>query len=236
MVAVGGQVMPREARTTEVDNEGDGGGGGTLKAVQEEASPCSSVTGEADGADCGCNWGAIAVAGADYGGRTVTSHMGAAMEATDVEKAAMELRWQVSIRKSHGSFELSHKENKKEKAICKLGLLMVLRLMASPKDRGPRKNKRKWKEEEDDALIKVLKDLVNGGTSFKVDNGFLNTVAQKLKAKLPESNLKAQPHMHSRLRHFKGVCNVVYDMVVGSCTSGFGWDPETKSVVAEKEV
>ncbi|KAJ8446004.1 hypothetical protein Cgig2_012348 [Carnegiea gigantea] len=44
--------------------------------------------------------------------------------------------------------------------------------MASPKDCGPRKNKRKWKEEEDDALIEVLKDLVNGGTSFKADNGF----------------------------------------------------------------
>ncbi|KAJ8438008.1 hypothetical protein Cgig2_029989 [Carnegiea gigantea] len=39
--------------------------------------------------------------------------------------------------------------------------------MASPKDRGLGKNKRKWKEEEDDALIEVLKDLVNGGTSFK---------------------------------------------------------------------
>lgn len=31
----------------------------------------------------------------------------------------------VSICKSHGSFELSHKENKKEKAICKLGLVMI---------------------------------------------------------------------------------------------------------------
>ncbi|KAJ8430718.1 hypothetical protein Cgig2_000283 [Carnegiea gigantea] len=112
--------------------------------------------------------------------------------------------------------------------------------MASPKDRGPGKNKRKWKEEEDDALIEVLNDLVNGGTSFKANNGFkprfLNTVAGKLKAKLPESNLKAQPHVHSRLRHFKGIYNVVHDMVVGSCTSRFGWDPETKSVVAEKEV
>ncbi|KAJ8437095.1 hypothetical protein Cgig2_016449 [Carnegiea gigantea] len=118
-------------------------------------------------------------------------------------------------------------------------LLQVLGLMASPKDRGPGKNKRKWKEEEDDALIEVLKDLVNGGTSFKADDefkpGFLNTDAEKLKAKLPESNLKAQPHVRSRLRHFKGMYNVVHDMVVGSCTSGFGWDLETKSVVAEKE-
>ncbi|KAJ8421145.1 LOW QUALITY PROTEIN: hypothetical protein Cgig2_027443 [Carnegiea gigantea] len=69
------------------------------------------------------------------------------------------------------------------------------------------KNKRKRKEKEDDALVEIFKDLVNGGTPFKVDNGFklgfLNTVAEKLNAKLPKSNLKAQPHMRSRLRHFK---------------------------------
>ena len=67
--------------------------------------------------------------------------------------------------------------------------------MASPKDRGPEKNKRKWKEEEDDALIEVLKDLVNSSISFKANNGFkpgfLNTVAEKLRDKLPKSNLKA---------------------------------------------
>ena len=104
--------------------------------------------------------------------------------------------------------------------------------MASPKDRGRGKNKRKWKEEEDDALIEVLKDLVNGGTSFKADNGFkpgfLNTIAEKLKAKLPESNLKAQPHVHSRLQHCKGIYNVDHDMVVGSYTRGFWMGPKNK--------
>ena len=54
-------------------------------------------------------------------------------------------------------------------------------MMALPRDRDPRKNKRKWKEKEDDALIEVLKDLMNDGTSFKDDNGFkpgfLNTIA-----------------------------------------------------------
>ena len=40
---------------------------------------------------------------------------------------------------------------------------------------------------------------MNGGTSFKADNGFklrfLNTIVEKLKAKVPESNLKLS-HMH----------------------------------------
>ncbi|KAJ8440462.1 hypothetical protein Cgig2_013621 [Carnegiea gigantea] len=66
--------------------------------------------------------------------------------------------------------------------------------------------------------------------------GFLNTVAEKLKAKLSESSLKAQPPVHSRLRHVKSIYNIVHDMVVRSYTSGFGWDPETKLVVVEKEV
>lgn len=75
-------------------------------------------------------------------------------------------------------------------------------MMTSPKDHGLGKNKRKWKKEEDgDALLEVLKDLVNGGTAFKTDKGFkprfLNIVAKKIKAKLLESNLKAQPHVHS---------------------------------------
>ena len=112
--------------------------------------------------------------------------------------------------------------------------------MASPKQRGRGKNKRIWTEEEDDVLIEVLKDLVIGGTSFKADNGFkpgfLNTVEEALRAKLPGSGLKAVPHINSRFRHFKGVHSIIHDMVVGNCTSGFGWDSELKTVVAEKEV
>jgi len=75
--------------------------------------------------------------------------------------------------------------------------------MASPKQRGRGKKKRIWKEDEDDALIEVLKDLVIGGTLFKADNGFkpgfLKTMEEALRSKLPESGLKAVPHTHSRV-------------------------------------
>ena len=61
-------------------------------------------------------------------------------------------------------------------------------MMASPKVRGVGKNKSKWKEKDGDALVEVLKDLVSGGTAFKVDKGlklrFLIIVAKKIKAKL----------------------------------------------------
>ncbi|KAJ8440254.1 hypothetical protein Cgig2_001589 [Carnegiea gigantea] len=92
-----------------------------------------------------------------------------------------------------------------------IGILIsaTIHMMASPKDRGLRKNKRKWKEEEDDdTLIEVFKDLVNGGTSFKANSGFqpgfLNTVVEKLQAKLPESNLKAQPHLEAAQLYLDG--------------------------------
>ena len=39
------------------------------------------------------DWGASAVAGADSGGGTVTAGAGAAVEAAEVEEAAMELQW-----------------------------------------------------------------------------------------------------------------------------------------------
>ncbi|KAJ8439080.1 hypothetical protein Cgig2_009223 [Carnegiea gigantea] len=90
--------------------------------------------------------------------------------------------------------------------------------MVSPKHRGVGKSKRKWEEDEDDALIEVLNDLVNGG-SFKADYGFK-----------PGSATCA-----FWLQHFKGIYNIIHDMVVGSCTNGFGWDSETKLVVAKKE-
>jgi len=101
--------------------------------------------------------------------------------------------------------------------------------MASPKQRGRGKKTRIWKEEED-VLIEVLDDLVIGSTPFKVDNGFkhgfLNTVGEVLRAKLPRSGLKAFPHINLRVRNFRGVHSIIHNMVVENCTSGFGFRDE----------
>jgi len=40
--------------------------------------------------------------------------------------------------------------------------------MASPKQRGWGKNKLIWKEEEDDVLMEVLKDIVIGGRHLRL--------------------------------------------------------------------
>ncbi|KAJ8429870.1 hypothetical protein Cgig2_010650 [Carnegiea gigantea] len=92
----------------------------------------------------------------------------------------------------HTFFKLYNKPPIRPESVLRL-MSATIHMMASPKDRSPGKNKRKWKEEHD-ALIEFLKDLVNDGTSFKADNrfkpAFLTTVAEKFKANLPESNLK----------------------------------------------
>ncbi|KAJ8435896.1 hypothetical protein Cgig2_010929 [Carnegiea gigantea] len=85
---------------------------------------------------------------------------------------------------------------------------VAIHMMASPKDHGVGKNKRKWKEEDDDGLVEVLKDLVNGGIAFKDDKGL----------------------------KLRGIYNFVHGMVVGGCASRFGCDLNTKSIVAKKEV
>lgn len=92
------------------------------------------------------------------------------------------------------------------------------------KIRGRGKNKRKWKHEEDAKLVGVLLDMVNLGL-YKADNGFkpgyLNYVEEKIQASLPNSGLKAKPHIESRIKTLKRDFNIVYDMLNGLNTSGF---------------
>lgn len=105
--------------------------------------------------------------------------------------------------------------------------------------RGPGRNKRKWNHDEDVKLIQTLLDMVNLG-AFKAENGFkpgyLTYLEDKLNVILPNSELKAKPHIESRIKVLKRDFNIVYDMLNGPNTSGFGMDPIKKCVTAEKPV
>ncbi|KAH6785232.1 hypothetical protein C2S51_037687 [Perilla frutescens var. frutescens] len=110
---------------------------------------------------------------------------------------------------------------------------------ASQETRGLGKNKRKWNYEKDAKLVEALLDMVNLG-KFKADNrfkpGYLNYVEEKLQVVLPNSGLKAKPHIESRIKMLKKDFHIVYDMLNGPNTSGFGMDPIKKCVTAEKPV
>ncbi|KAI9113870.1 hypothetical protein K1719_015121 [Acacia pycnantha] len=75
---------------------------------------------------------------------------------------------------------------------------------------------------------------------FIADNdfksGFANALQSMMEEKLPGCGIKACPHITSRIKTLKKLWQTAYDMVYGTNTSGFGWDPGTKCVTADKEV
>lgn len=105
--------------------------------------------------------------------------------------------------------------------------------------RGPGRNKRKWNDFQDSKLVEALLDMVNIG-AYKADNGFkpgyLTFIEENLQVSLPNSGLKAKPHIESRIKTMKKDFNIVYDMVHGQNTSGFGYDIDKKCVTVEKDV
>ncbi|GKF64580.1 hypothetical protein Tco_0188028, partial [Tanacetum coccineum] len=72
---------------------------------------------------------------------------------------------------------------------------------ASRVPRGSRKNKRVWTADEDAKLIDALMELHESGKYSGVDNGFKpgydKAVQTLLDVSLPNSGLKADPHIRS---------------------------------------
>ena len=50
------------------------------------------------------------------------------------------------------------------------------------------------------------------------------------------SGLKAKHHIESRVKSLKGYWLIIYDMIYGSKTSGFGWDDQKNMVTTEPKV
>ncbi|KAL5549126.1 hypothetical protein UlMin_004357 [Ulmus minor] len=111
--------------------------------------------------------------------------------------------------------------------------------MESSRTRGPGQNKRFWTVEEDEKLIEALLEMHNEGR-YKAEGNFkhghLNAVEKYLEAKLPGCDLKAKPHIESRMKTLKAKFYVVHEMLTGPSCSGFGWDSYRKMVTAEKPI
>nr|KAJ0224463.1 hypothetical protein LSAT_V11C100049910 [Lactuca sativa] len=102
------------------------------------------------------------------------------------------------------------------------------------------RNKHTWITEEDAKLIEVFLELNVSGKYGGADNGFkhgyLKAVQQLLDIRLPNSGLKAEPHIKSRMKTWKNHFNIMRDMAYGTNTSGFGWDTDKCYVTADAEV
>lgn len=96
-----------------------------------------------------------------------------------------------------------------------------------------------WSVEEDKVLVDCLVAL-RMEQKFMAENGFkpgyANALQTMIEEKLPGCGIKAHPHIISRIKTMKLLWQIVYDMVYGTNTSGFGWDSENKCVTAEKDV
>ncbi|GJZ26610.1 hypothetical protein Tco_0570863, partial [Tanacetum coccineum] len=81
---------------------------------------------------------------------------------------------------------------------------------------------------EDQKLIEALIVLHTSG-KYGAENGFkpgyIQVAQNLLDISLPNSGLKADPHIKSRLKTWRTKFNIVHCMIFGSNTSGFGWDP-----------
>lgn len=114
-----------------------------------------------------------------------------------------------------------------------------MELVNSFVERGAGRNKRKWTEFEDEKLIETLIELVNIG-NFKANNGlkpgYLIFLETSLQLKLPEAGLKGKSHIESRIKTLKKDFTVVYDLLYGTNSSGFGWNSKNIIITAPRDV
>ncbi|KAK6930949.1 Myb/SANT-like domain [Dillenia turbinata] len=95
--------------------------------------------------------------------------------------------------------------------------------------------KRQWTTREDEALIEALHEIYS--TGWKTENGnfkggYTTALEKALKSKLPGCNLKASPHIESRLKILKKHCNAISDIRESHKVH---WNEEEHTVVCEDD-
>lgn len=95
-----------------------------------------------------------------------------------------------------------------------------------------------WTNVEDVALVRCLHTLTDD-LKWKGDNmlfrpGYLVQLEKMLEKELSESNVKAEPHIESRIRLLKRQYNAIVEMIANRTC--FRWNDLKKCVTASKDV
>ncbi|GFZ18406.1 hypothetical protein Acr_27g0001450 [Actinidia rufa] len=88
--------------------------------------------------------------------------------------------------------------------------------------------RRSWTRNEEEVLINALKDIVALG--MKVENntfrsGYLQVLEGKIIKALPDTDLRATPHIESKIKKWKKVYNSLFSLL---SLSGIGWNGTDK--------
>ncbi|KAL0437600.1 UNVERIFIED_CONTAM: hypothetical protein Sradi_0467900 [Sesamum radiatum] len=96
-------------------------------------------------------------------------------------------------------------------------------------------SRRIWSTVKEEALLECLRDIVRSG--WKCDNGFrigyLTMLERLLRKKCPESGLKFDPHISSKIHVWKRTYACISDMLA---KSGFGWNESMQMIAVSDEV
>ncbi|KAL7215875.1 hypothetical protein ACSBR1_027925 [Camellia fascicularis] len=97
------------------------------------------------------------------------------------------------------------------------------------------KPRRFWNHREELFLITTMKDVTASNPRWKLDNnqfraGFYNECEKKILSAFPGTNLRATPHIDSKIKLWRKQYNTLQYMLK---ISGFGWDDEQKMRVPD---
>ena len=103
-------------------------------------------------------------------------------------------------------------------------------------ERGRGKNKHYWTIDEDAALLDSLRELYENAL-WRADSGFKNGYLAQLEImverKLPGCELKASPHIESRIKTLKAKYYALSEML---SQKGFGWNDKQMMLICERSL
>ncbi|KAG5562269.1 hypothetical protein RHGRI_005111 [Rhododendron griersonianum] len=106
-----------------------------------------------------------------------------------------------------------------------------------PKKSDGKAARRFWNKREEEFLLNTMKDLVIENPMWKLDcgmfkGGFFKECEKKIILRFPGTDLRASPHIDSKIKTWRKQYNLLQDMIK---SSGFGWDDSEKMVLVDSD-